>query len=122
MTILFVATIPTLNLAVGHRYQWRVTIAGEMHEEWLAVSPSPSPQGPEGSGPATRPPGYPQSRPYPQSTRKQFRAGMDLYHSNMPKTISDSLADLNSAVQAVEKLDWDRLPVAEQLRRWSDWR
>lgn len=33
----------------------------------------------------------------------------------LSKTISDSLADLNSAVQAVEKLDWDRLPVAEQL-------
>lgn len=36
VTIPFVATIPTLNLAVGQRYQWRVTIDGQMHEEWLA--------------------------------------------------------------------------------------
>lgn len=36
VTIPFVATIPMLNLAVGQRYQWRVTIDGEMHEEWLA--------------------------------------------------------------------------------------
>lgn len=36
VTIPFVATIPTLNLTVGHRYQWRVSIDGEMHEDWLA--------------------------------------------------------------------------------------
>ena len=36
VTIPFVATIPTLNLTVGNRYQWRVSIDGEMHEEWLA--------------------------------------------------------------------------------------
>lgn len=36
VTIPFVATIPQLTLAVGQRYQWRVTIDGEMHEEWLA--------------------------------------------------------------------------------------
>ena len=32
----FVATIPPLTLKVGQRYQWRVTIGGEMHEDWLA--------------------------------------------------------------------------------------
>ena len=36
VTIPFVATIPPLTLTVGQRYQWRVTIDGEMHEEWLA--------------------------------------------------------------------------------------
>ncbi|MCV7187208.1 DUF6941 family protein [Mycolicibacterium thermoresistibile] len=36
VTIPFIATIPTLNLKVGERYQWRVTINGEMHEDWLA--------------------------------------------------------------------------------------
>lgn len=36
VTIPFVATIPPLALTVGQRYQWRVTIGGEMHEEWLA--------------------------------------------------------------------------------------
>lgn len=36
VTVPFVATIPTLNLAAGHRYQWRVSIDGDMHEEWLA--------------------------------------------------------------------------------------
>lgn len=36
VTIPFIATIPTLNLTVGQRYQWRVSIAGEMGEDWLA--------------------------------------------------------------------------------------
>ncbi|WP_299557572.1 hypothetical protein [uncultured Mycolicibacterium sp.] len=36
VTIPFIATIPPLHLKVGERYQWRVTIAGEMHEDWLA--------------------------------------------------------------------------------------
>ncbi|MGY4708324.1 DUF6941 family protein [Mycolicibacterium sp. CBM1] len=36
VTIPFIATIPPLNLKVAERYQWRVTIAGEMHEDWLA--------------------------------------------------------------------------------------
>ena len=54
VTIPFIATIPPLNLVAGtpkglrataipplkltagQRYQWRVTIAGEMHEDWLA--------------------------------------------------------------------------------------
>jgi hypothetical protein len=36
VTIPFIATVPPLNLTVGQRYQWRVTIDGEMHEDWLA--------------------------------------------------------------------------------------
>lgn len=36
VTIPFVATIPALALRCGQRYQWRVSIAGSMHEEWLA--------------------------------------------------------------------------------------
>ena len=36
VTIPFIATIPRLTLKVGQRYQWRVTIGGEMHEDWLA--------------------------------------------------------------------------------------
>lgn len=36
VTIPFVATIPSLTLQVGQRYQWRVSIGGEMHEDWLA--------------------------------------------------------------------------------------
>lgn len=36
VTIPFIAIVPPLNLAVGQRYQWRVTIDGEMHEDWLA--------------------------------------------------------------------------------------
>lgn len=36
VTIPFIATVPPLSLAAGQRYQWRVTIDGEMHEEWLA--------------------------------------------------------------------------------------
>ena len=47
VTIPFIATIPPLNLKVGQRYQWRVTIGGEMHEEWLAgftVTESPARQ------------------------------------------------------------------------------
>ena len=36
VTIPFIATIPPLSLTVGHRYQWRVSIGGEMHEDWLA--------------------------------------------------------------------------------------
>lgn len=36
VTIPFIATIPPLNLTVGERYQWRVSIADEMHEDWLA--------------------------------------------------------------------------------------
>ena len=36
VTIPFIATIPPLTLTVGQRYQWRVTIGGQMHEDWLA--------------------------------------------------------------------------------------
>ena len=36
VTIPFIATIPTLNLTEGQRYQWRVLINDEMHEDWLA--------------------------------------------------------------------------------------
>jgi uncharacterized protein DUF6941 len=36
VTIPFIATIPSLNLTVGQRYQWRVLIDDEMHEDWLA--------------------------------------------------------------------------------------
>jgi len=36
VTIPFIATIPRLNLTVGQRYQWRVMIDDEMHEDWLA--------------------------------------------------------------------------------------
>lgn len=36
VTIPFIATIPPLNLTSGQRYQWRVTIGGQMHEDWLA--------------------------------------------------------------------------------------
>ena len=36
VTIPFIATIPPLSLTVGQRYQWRVTIGGQMHEDWLA--------------------------------------------------------------------------------------
>jgi Family of unknown function (DUF6941) len=36
VTIPFIATIPTLNLTEGQRYQWRVVIDDEMHEDWLA--------------------------------------------------------------------------------------
>jgi hypothetical protein len=36
VTIPFLATIPPLTLTVGQRYQWRVTIGGRMHEDWLA--------------------------------------------------------------------------------------
>lgn len=36
VTIPFIATIPGLNLVVGQRYQWRVLIDDEMHEDWLA--------------------------------------------------------------------------------------
>jgi hypothetical protein len=36
VTIPFIATIPPLNLKVGQRYQWRVSIDEEMHEDWLA--------------------------------------------------------------------------------------
>ncbi len=36
VTIPFIATIPTLNLTEGQRYQWRVLIDDEMHEDWLA--------------------------------------------------------------------------------------
>ncbi|MCB1289654.1 MAG: hypothetical protein KDB47_18590 [Mycobacterium sp.] len=36
VTIPFIATIPPLHLKVGQRYQWRVTIGGEMHADWLA--------------------------------------------------------------------------------------
>ena len=36
VTIPFIATIPSLNLKVGQRYQWRVSINNEMHEDWLA--------------------------------------------------------------------------------------
>ena len=36
VTIPFIATIPPLKLTAGQRYQWRVSIDGEMHEDWLA--------------------------------------------------------------------------------------
>ena len=36
VTIPFVATIPALSLTAGQRYQWRVSIGGVMHEDWLA--------------------------------------------------------------------------------------
>jgi hypothetical protein len=36
VTIPFIATIPPLDLTAGERYQWRVSIGGEMHEDWLA--------------------------------------------------------------------------------------
>jgi hypothetical protein len=36
VTIPFIAKIPTLNLVEGQRYQWRVLIDDEMHEDWLA--------------------------------------------------------------------------------------
>ena len=36
VTIPFIATIPPLQLKVGQRYQWRVSIGGEMHADWLA--------------------------------------------------------------------------------------
>lgn len=36
VTIPFIATVPTLNLTEGQRYQWRVVIDDEMHEDWLA--------------------------------------------------------------------------------------
>jgi hypothetical protein len=36
VTIPFIATIPALNLTGGQRYQWRVLIDDEMHEDWLA--------------------------------------------------------------------------------------
>ncbi|MGI9126413.1 MAG: DUF6941 family protein [Mycobacterium sp.] len=36
VTIPFIATVPPLSLKVGERYQWRVSIGGEMHEDWLA--------------------------------------------------------------------------------------
>jgi hypothetical protein len=36
VTIPFIATIPPLTLTVGQRYQWRVSINNEMHEDWLA--------------------------------------------------------------------------------------
>ncbi|MCB1265172.1 MAG: hypothetical protein KDB56_11400 [Mycobacterium sp.] len=36
VTIPFIATIPPLQLKVGERYQWRVSIGGEMHADWLA--------------------------------------------------------------------------------------
>jgi hypothetical protein len=36
VTIPFIATIPPLKLEVGQRYQWRVAIDDEMHEDWLA--------------------------------------------------------------------------------------
>lgn len=36
VTIPFIAIIPPLNLTSGQRYQWRVTIGGKMHEDWLA--------------------------------------------------------------------------------------
>jgi hypothetical protein len=35
-TIPFIATIPPLTLTVGERYQWRVSIDGERHEDWMA--------------------------------------------------------------------------------------
>lgn len=36
VTIPFIATIPAMKLDEGQRYQWRVMINGEMHEDWLA--------------------------------------------------------------------------------------
>lgn len=36
VTIPFIATIPMLNLVEGQRYQWRVSINDEMHEDWMA--------------------------------------------------------------------------------------
>ena len=36
VTIPFTATIPPLKLTPGERYQWRVSIDDEMHEDWLA--------------------------------------------------------------------------------------
>lgn len=36
VTIPFTATIPSLKLTAGERYQWRVSINDEMHEDWLA--------------------------------------------------------------------------------------
>ena len=36
VTIPFIATIPPLELKVGERYQWRVSIGDEMHDDWLA--------------------------------------------------------------------------------------
>jgi len=36
VTIPFIATVPTLNLTEGQRYQWRVLIDDDMHEDWLA--------------------------------------------------------------------------------------
>lgn len=36
VTIPFIATIPSLKLTVGQRYQWRVSIDDDMHEDWLA--------------------------------------------------------------------------------------
>ena len=36
VTIPFIATIPPLNLTVGARYQWRVSIDDEMNEDWMA--------------------------------------------------------------------------------------
>ncbi|MCW2691340.1 MAG: hypothetical protein JWR37_6230 [Mycobacterium sp.] len=36
VTIPFIATIPPLKLKVGERYQWRVSIDNEMHEDWMA--------------------------------------------------------------------------------------
>ena len=36
VTIPFTATIPSLKLTAGQRYQWRVSIDDEMHEDWLA--------------------------------------------------------------------------------------
>jgi hypothetical protein len=36
VTIPFIATIPPLDLKADERYQWRVSIGGEMHEDWLA--------------------------------------------------------------------------------------
>jgi hypothetical protein len=36
VTIPFIATIPPLHLTVAQRYQWRVSINDEMHEDWMA--------------------------------------------------------------------------------------
>lgn len=36
VTVPFIATIPMLNLTVRQRYQWRILIDDEMHEDWLA--------------------------------------------------------------------------------------
>ena len=35
VTIPFIATIPPLTLKVGQRYQWRVSIGGEMDAGWV---------------------------------------------------------------------------------------